>query len=81
MRAELDELTNQTKREYELSTAVGVGPKAAGIDWKAAEPYLTNMFAMTYDFLGGGATNWPYYQLARDRAKLVGHGQTCSSTR
>ncbi|EGQ8276300.1 chitinase [Vibrio parahaemolyticus] len=53
MRAELDELTNQTKREYELSTAVGVGPKAAGIDWKAAEPYLTNMFAMTYDFLGG----------------------------
>ncbi|MDW2041747.1 glycosyl hydrolase family 18 protein, partial [Vibrio sp. 2130-1] len=37
MRAELDELTNQTKREYELSTAVGVGPKAAGIDWKAAE--------------------------------------------
>jgi chitinase len=53
MRGDLDALAKQTKREYELSTAVGVGSKAAGIDWKAAQPYLTNMFAMTYDFLGG----------------------------
>lgn len=53
MRGDLDALAKKTKREYELSTAVGVGPKAAGIDWKAAQPYLTNMFAMTYDFLGG----------------------------
>lgn len=53
MRGDLDTLAKKTKREYELSTAVGVGPKAAGIDWKAAQPYLTNMFAMTYDFLGG----------------------------
>lgn len=53
MRADLDALEKQTKREYELSTAVGVGAKAAQIDWKSASPYLTNMFAMTYDFLGG----------------------------
>ncbi len=53
MRADLDALEKKTQREYELSTAVGVGAKAAQIDWKAASPYLTNMFAMTYDFLGG----------------------------
>lgn len=53
LRKDLDTLSKATKREYELSTAVGVGPKAAQIDWKAASPYLTNMFAMTYDFLGG----------------------------
>jgi len=53
LRTELDGLSKQTKRNYELSTAVGVGPKAAQIDWQSAAPYLTNMFAMTYDFLGG----------------------------
>ncbi|NGN96118.1 glycoside hydrolase family 18 protein [Grimontia sp. S25] len=53
LRDELDTLTAETGREYELSTAVGVGPKAAQIDWESAAPKLTNMFAMTYDFLGG----------------------------
>lgn len=53
LRGELDELEQTTNREYELSTAVGVGAKASQIDWQAAQPYLTNMFAMTYDFLGG----------------------------
>lgn len=53
LRADLDQLANKTKRHYELSTAVGVGAKAQQIDWKTVSPYLTNMFAMTYDFLGG----------------------------
>lgn len=53
LRAELDALGKTKQREYELSTAVGVGAKAAQIDWPAAAPYLTNMFAMTYDYLGG----------------------------
>lgn len=53
LRSDLNALESKTKREYELSTAVGVGPKAAQIDWQSAAPYLTNMFAMTYDFLGG----------------------------
>lgn len=53
IRTDLDALSEKTKREYELSTAVGVGAKSEQIDWKAASPYLTNMFAMTYDFLGG----------------------------
>ncbi|CZF84479.1 glycoside hydrolase family 18 protein [Grimontia marina] len=56
LRDELDTLSAETGREYELSTAVGVGPKAAQIDWEAAAPKLTNMFAMTYDFLGGWGT-------------------------
>ncbi|MGC9401818.1 glycoside hydrolase family 18 protein [Vibrio genomosp. F10] len=53
LRQDLDALSKSTQREYELSTAVGVGPKATQIDWASAAPYLTNMFAMTYDFLGG----------------------------
>ncbi|CAH0532238.1 Chitinase A [Vibrio stylophorae] len=53
LRQELDALSAQTGRQYELSTAVGVGFKAEGIDWASAAPYLTNMFAMTYDYLGG----------------------------
>ncbi len=53
LRSDLDTLGKKTSREYELSTAVGVAAKAAQIDWKAASPYLTNMFAMTYDYLGG----------------------------
>ncbi|MCF7353475.1 glycoside hydrolase family 18 protein [Vibrio sp. CK2-1] len=53
MRADLDALEEKTKREYELSMAVGVGPKTTQIDFQNAEQYLTNMFAMTYDFLGG----------------------------
>ncbi|RYU67543.1 glycoside hydrolase family 18 protein [Aliivibrio finisterrensis] len=56
LRADLDSLSKQTEREYELSTAVGVGAKTKQIDWQAASPYLTNMFAMTYDFLGGWGT-------------------------
>lgn len=53
LRGDLDQLASKTQRNYELSTAVGVGAKAQQIDWKTASPYLTNMFAMTYDFLGG----------------------------
>lgn len=53
LRSDLDALSKSTDRTYELSTAVGVGAKAQQIDWSAASPYLTNMFAMTYDFLGG----------------------------
>ncbi|OXX26164.1 glycoside hydrolase family 18 protein [Vibrio sp. V08_P9A1T1] len=56
LRADLDALSKKTARHYELSTAVGVGAKAAQIDWPAVSPYLTNMFAMTYDFLGGWGT-------------------------
>lgn len=53
LRGELDVLAKKTGREYELSSAVGVGPKAAQIDWSAVAPLMNNMFAMTYDFLGG----------------------------
>lgn len=53
LRTDLDQLSSKTQRNYELSTAVGVAAKAQQIDWKTASPYLTNMFAMTYDFLGG----------------------------
>ncbi|GAB3518525.1 glycoside hydrolase family 18 protein [Photobacterium alginatilyticum] len=56
LRIELNKLAAKTDRYYELSSAIGVGNKAAQIDWKSAAPYMDNMFAMTYDFLGGWGT-------------------------
>lgn len=56
LRSELDVLSAKTGKVYELSSAVGVGPKAAQIDWPAVAPKMNNMFAMTYDFLGGWGT-------------------------
>ncbi|MCW8331044.1 glycoside hydrolase family 18 protein [Photobacterium sp. SDRW27] len=56
LRIELNKLAARTDRYYELSSAVGVGPKAAQIDWRSAAPYMDNMFAMTYDYLGGWGT-------------------------
>lgn len=53
LRSELDALSTRTGKQYELSSAVGMGPKAAQIDWPAVAPKMDNMFAMTYDFLGG----------------------------
>ncbi len=53
LRQNFDVLSEKTGRNYELGTAVGVGFKAAGIDWQAVSPLLDHMFAMTYDFLGG----------------------------
>ncbi|MEZ8026391.1 glycoside hydrolase family 18 protein [Enterovibrio norvegicus] len=56
LRSELDALKAETGQDYELSSAVGVGPKAAQIDWPSVAPMMDNMFAMTYDFLGGWGT-------------------------
>ncbi|KXF80815.1 glycoside hydrolase family 18 protein [Enterovibrio coralii] len=53
LRAELDALSAKTGKDYELSTAVGVGQKAAYMDWETVAPLMNNMYAMTYDFLGG----------------------------
>ncbi|UTV30760.1 glycoside hydrolase family 18 protein [Photobacterium atrarenae] len=53
IRLELNKLAATTGSYYELSSAIGVGTKAAQIDWQSAAPYMDNMFAMTYDFLGG----------------------------
>ncbi len=54
LRAMLDELQAQTGREYELTSAIGVGyDKLEDVDYGQAAQYMDYIFAMTYDFYGG----------------------------
>ncbi|WP_185976740.1 glycosyl hydrolase family 18 protein [Catenovulum sediminis] len=54
LRAMLDELEAETGREYELTSAIGVGyDKIEDVDYAAAAQHMDYIFAMTYDFYGG----------------------------
>lgn len=54
LRAMLDELALETGREYELTSAIGVGyDKIEDVDYADAVQYMDYIFAMTYDFYGG----------------------------
>jgi len=51
LRAMLDELSAETGREYELTSAIGVGwDKIQDVDYAAAAEYMDNIFMMSYDF-------------------------------
>ncbi|MDD1781267.1 glycosyl hydrolase family 18 protein [Enterovibrio sp. ZSDZ35] len=54
LRAMLDELTAETGRTYELTSAVGVGyDKIEDVNYADAVPYMDYIFAMSYDYYGG----------------------------
>ncbi|MCU6670869.1 glycosyl hydrolase family 18 protein [Enterobacteriaceae bacterium H4N4] len=53
LRAMLNELSAQTGRTYELTSAIGAGPaKIANVDYNAAQKYMDYIFLMSYDFYG-----------------------------
>jgi chitinase len=53
LRAMLDELSAETGREYELTSAIGVGyDKIQDVNYADAIPYMDYIFAMSYDFYG-----------------------------
>ena len=53
LRSGLNTLSQETGRNYQLTAAVGAGPKKiANTDYTAAEPYMDYIFAMTYDYYG-----------------------------
>ncbi|PKF61977.1 hypothetical protein CW745_08305 [Psychromonas sp. psych-6C06] len=53
LRAMLDELSAETGRKYELTSAIGVGwDKLQDVDYAAAAQYMDNIFMMSYDFYG-----------------------------
>ena len=50
----LDELERETKREYQLTSAIGAGvDKVAVIDYGKVSPYMDYYFLMSYDYFGG----------------------------
>ncbi|RJG47883.1 glycosyl hydrolase family 18 protein [Motilimonas pumila] len=54
LRAMLDELSAETGREYQLTSAVGVGyDKIEDVNYIDAVPHMDYIFAMTYDYYGG----------------------------
>lgn len=53
LRAMMDELSAQTGRTYELTTAIGSGKdKIEDVDYTTAQQYLDHIFLMSYDFYG-----------------------------
>lgn len=53
LRTMLDQLSSKTGRDYELTSAVGVGQsKVDDVDYAEASQYMDYIFAMTYDFYG-----------------------------
>ncbi|ASI88885.1 glycosyl hydrolase family 18 protein [Vibrio mediterranei] len=79
LRAMLDELEAETGREYELTSAIGVGhDKIEDVDYGKAIPYMDYIFAMTYDFYGGW-NNVPGHQAALYCGNFMRPGQ-CDGT-
>ena len=56
LRAALDELAEETGREYEITSAVGAAPeKIAAVDYASATTYMDYIFLMSYDYMGAWA--------------------------
>ena len=54
LRAMLDELETETGRDYQLTSAIGVGfDKIEDVDYGQAIQYMDYIFGMSYDFYGG----------------------------
>ncbi len=79
LRIMLDELTVETGRTYELTSAVGVGyDKIEDVNYADAVPHMDYIFAMTYDFYGGW-NNVPGHQAALYCGNFMSAGQ-CDGT-
>ncbi|MGF1726429.1 glycosyl hydrolase family 18 protein [Photobacterium nomapromontoriensis] len=71
LRTMLDELSLETGREYELTSAISVGPdKIQVIDYNESQKYLDNIFMMSYDFAGAFDLNNLNHQAALHKSSL-----------
>ncbi|MBR9726596.1 glycosyl hydrolase family 18 protein [Shewanella intestini] len=65
LRAMLNELSAETGREYQLTSAIGASEaKVAQVDYQQAQQYMDNIFLMSYDFYGA----WSYTELNHQAA-------------
>ncbi|WP_198419088.1 glycosyl hydrolase family 18 protein [Motilimonas pumila] len=79
LRAMLDELSLETGKEYEVTSAIGVGyDKIEDVDYGQAVQHMDYIFAMTYDFYGGW-NNVPGHQTALYCGSFMAPGQ-CDGT-
>ncbi|QEI03607.1 chitinase [Rachiplusia nu nucleopolyhedrovirus] len=63
LRVMLDKLSNETGREYELTSAISAGDdKIAVVDYTQAQSYLDYIFLMSYDFKGAWSNTELGYQ-------------------
>ncbi|WP_105903166.1 glycosyl hydrolase family 18 protein [Vibrio gangliei] len=79
LRAMLDELEVENGKEYELTSAIGVGyDKLEDVNYADAAQYMDYIFAMTYDFYGGW-NNVPGHQTTLYCGSFMRPGQ-CDGT-
>lgn len=65
LRAMLDQLEQETGREYELTSAIGAGAdKIEDVDYSNVEQYMDYLFLMTYDFYGAWSNETLGHQTA-----------------
>lgn len=75
LRAMLDQLSAETGRTYELTSAIGVGyDKLEDVDFAQAAQHMDYIFAMSYDFYGGW-NNVPGHQTALNCGNFMAPGQ------
>ncbi len=75
LRAELDVLSAETGREYELTSAIGVGPaKIAAVNYAEAQMYMDYIFAMTYDYYGPWNTQLGHHTALYDYPENANEG-------
>ena len=71
LRVMLDELSTETGRTYELTTAISAGPdKIEVIDYNESQKYLDNIFVMSYDFFGAFDLNNLNHQTGLHKSSL-----------
>lgn len=77
LRTMLNELSAQTGRTYELTSAIGAGrDKIEDVDYTAAQQYLDHIFLMSYDFYGG----WSNTELGHQPHCARRHGVRTQTT-
>ncbi|QDF67564.1 glycoside hydrolase [Shewanella sp. SNU WT4] len=77
LRAMLDQLSKETGRKYQLTSAINVGyDKLAVVDYGEAQQYMDYIFMMGYDFNGA----WQNTNLGHQTALYDGHWETTKYT-
>lgn len=65
LRAMLDDLSAETGKKYELTSAISSGwDKIQVVDYKAAQQYMDHIFLMSYDFKGAWSNDTLGHQAA-----------------